>query len=182
MAVLTARLVGVFVVALVTAMAIVGCGGSSGSSNANEPEASKAFLSPKGKNTIPKFGEEASSDEREAASAVLEENLEARAAGEWAKQCASMSVAAIKKVEGAAAYRNIPKGCVSALKTQGEPKSETQSVRENTMSGPIDALRVKGEKGYALYHGTKGKDYAMPMEKENGEWKVGSVVTTELSG
>jgi hypothetical protein len=48
------------------------------------------------------------------------------------------------------------------------------------MTGPIDALRVEGDRGYALYHGTKGKDYVMAMKKEDDEWKVSSLTESEL--
>jgi hypothetical protein len=49
------------------------------------------------------------------------------------------------------------------------------------MTGPIDALRVKGDEGNALYHGTGNSDFAMPMKKENGEWKVGALLPIKLS-
>jgi hypothetical protein len=169
----------------VAAMALAGCGGSSSSSSDSsspETEASKQFLNAKGKNKIAKFGEEASVEEREAASKVLEENMKARAAGEWAKQCDLLAAKAIKSLEKAVEGLGIPstKGCFKNLSLEGEPKIETAKVRTNTMTGPIAALRVKGELGYALYHGTEKKDYAMPMEKEGGEWKVARLATIEI--
>lgn len=174
------RIVGVLLVAIAIAMSFVACGGGS-SSDGDEGEPSKSFLTKNGKNTIPTFGEEADAEEREAASEVLEENMKARAAGDWAKQCASLTVGAVKKLKGENEERGGALGtCVKDLEFQGEPKSASAVVRVNTLTGPIDALRVKGTRGWALYHGTGGSDYAMPMEKVGEEWKVGSLTTTEL--
>ncbi|MGB7684774.1 MAG: hypothetical protein WBL45_03235 [Solirubrobacterales bacterium] len=158
----------------------VGCGGDSGASATSDPsggaEASSSFIKPGGKNQIPKFGDEADEDEREAASAVLQESIQARAAGEWARQCETLTAGRVKRVQETGASGN----CASALKIQAAPLSETQALRANTMTGPIDALRVEGDRGFALYHGRNGKDYAMPMREEDGEWKVSSLTETEL--
>lgn len=180
---------GIFAV-MVAGIVLTGCGGGSSSnatandtssaneveaSKPNEPEPSKAFL--KSKKGIAKFGEEASAKEREAASEVLEENLQAREAGDWATQCATLSPRGVKEVEvGAVALGVNGGGCAKELKGRAEPLQRSKSVRVNTLTGPIDALRFKGTRGYALYHGVGGRDYAMPMEKVDGEWKVGSLL------
>lgn len=165
--------------AILMAALAAGCGGSS-SADTNETEASKEFLKPGAKNKIATFGQEADSDEREAASEVLEENLQARAAGDWSTQCSSLSAKAIKKVAENPAAEGIKGGCAKQLEAQGVPLNETKAIRANTMKGPIAALRIKGKKAYALYHGTKGVDYAMSMEKEGDEWKVASLTTEEI--
>jgi hypothetical protein len=178
--VLGRRIAGVLIAAAAIAMVAIGCGGGS-DSDANEAEASKTFLVKGSQNKIPKFGEEADSDEREDASGVLEENLEARAAGDWAEQCSSLTAGAIKSLEEENAERGEVQGsCAKDLAYQGEPESSTASIRENTMTGPIDALRVKGDRAWALYHGTNGKDYAMKMERSDDEWKVDSLTTSEV--
>lgn len=175
------RVAGVLMmVAALAAMSVVGCGGGS-SSDASEPEAGKTFLVPGSKNKIPKFGEEADEEEREAASEVLEENLQARAAADFETQCSSLTPEAVKEVENEAALRNPGPGCEKNLTVLAEPLPETQKIRANTMTGPIDALRIKGDQAWALYHGAKGKDYAMKMVKEDDEWKVDNVATVELS-
>jgi len=43
------------------------------------------------------------------------------------------------------------------------------------MIEPIAALRVEGDEGFALYHGTKGGDYVVAMGKEGDEWKVAAI-------
>jgi hypothetical protein len=144
--------------------------------SSGEPEASASFLKPGGNNRIPKFGEEADEDEREAASAVLEESLQARAAGDWVKQCETLTTGRVNNVKEGGEGES----CASVLKSQALPLSGSEAVRANTMRGPIDALRMEGDRGFALYHGKNGKDYAMPMKKEDDEWKVSSVTESEL--
>jgi hypothetical protein len=173
------RVLGALIVAAALAVVSVGCGGGS-SSDANEPEASKTFLIKGSSNKIVKFGQEADGDEREDASEVLEENMVAREAHDLETQCSALTAGAIKRAEEEASVWNVGPGCEVNLKELGTPWSITKEVRENTMTGPIDALRVKGDRGWALYHGAKGKDYAMKMEKDGDEWKVDSLTTTEL--
>ncbi len=179
MASLEKRVLGILIVAAALAIAVAGCGGDS-SSDANEPEASKTFLIKGKTNTIAKFGEEADEDEREAASEVLEENMVAREAHDLEAQCPLLTAGAIKRAEEEAAVWEPGPGCEANLKELGTPWSITKEIRENTMTGPIDALRVKGDRGWALYHGVGGKDYAIKMEKDGDEWKVDSLTTTEL--
>jgi hypothetical protein len=179
------------VAAVLMAALAAGCGGGSSSSSGSTSSADSTSSSsttgasaeftgagPNGK--IVKFGQEADTAEREAASSVLEENLKAREAGDWAKQCTSLSAGAIKKLEQEAVRLKAGEKCAESLEYGAEPQSATKAIRANTMTGPIAVLRVEGNKAFALYHGTKGKDYAMQMEKEGGEWKVASLITTEL--
>jgi hypothetical protein len=172
------------------ALVFAGCGGSSSSSsdasttaatnaasttdNAGDPSAQ--FGKTGNPNPIVGFGREAPASEREAVSPVVEKNLKARAASDFATQCQTLSLAAIKKVPEA----KTRKDCPQALKEFASPLSESAKARKDTLSGPIDAMRVKGNKGWALYHGNDGKDYGLALEKEGSTWKVGSVLTTEI--
>lgn len=183
-------IVGALIAALLLTIVAAGCGSEASSdANANqieaiepgEPEAAKAFVSKGGENEIPKFGKEASAEEREAAYEVLDENLKARAAGDWAKQCATLSPLAKKEVsEGAAAQGVSGGGCAKELAGRAKPLKQTKSLRAYSLTGPIDALRFQGTKAWALYHGKRGVDYAMKMEKIDGEWGVGSLLETEI--
>ena len=167
-----------------------GCGGGSTStstpsrstSSESGKEASAAFLRPKSPNNkFVTFGEEAPAEEREAASKVLEENLKARAAADFATQCATLDGAGIEQVVGISKRGKAARAkCPNALKELAEPLSGSKQIRADTLGGPIAALRVEGAKAYALYHGSDNKDYSIPMGKEGGEWRVGALLTTEL--
>lgn len=89
-------------------------------------------------------------------------------------QCETLSKAVLEGVEKSRYHVN----CTGTLKIEDLliPPSKTA----DPMQGPIVALRVQGPVGYALFHGKGGQDYAMRMEKENGKWKVGDVLTVKL--
>jgi hypothetical protein len=175
------RIAGLVAAAGLTAALIPGCGGGSSpagdsSATAAEAERSATFLVPGGNNTIPRFGREADAGEREAASTILEESLKAREAGDWAKQCTTLGPHELRTIEETSLLAD-KTDCAGNLEENGLPIAETEGLRADTMTGPIDALRVKGDRGYALYHGAKGKDYAIRMEKVGGRWKVGAILT-----
>jgi hypothetical protein len=157
-------------------LVVTGCGGGSSSTGSEGRNPSSQFLKPGGKNTIPKFGQEASSEEREAAGSVVDESFKARAAADFATQCQTLSPRAIKEIPGAKDLQ----GCPKALKELAEPLSQSKKIRADSLSGSIAAMRVKGDRGYALYHGNDGKNYAVALGKEDGTWKVASILTIEL--
>lgn len=151
--------------------------GSRDSSNGSgsEEEGASSFRTPGGDNSIQDFGEEADAEERAAASAVVVGFMRARANRDWAAVCGYIASATLKPVEQVASRSPQFKGkdCVGILEilTGATP----DSTRANTLGGSIDSLRVKGDRGFALYHGTDGKDYFIPLVKEDGEWKVGAL-------
>ena len=69
-----------------------------------------------------------------------------------------------------------------------EPASLRQAPRINleggvdwlNTAGPIDSLRVDSERAFALYHGSDGSDYFMPMALEGGSWRVAGLAPTEF--
>jgi hypothetical protein len=167
---------------------LIGCGGGGSSTDpattvaTSSVEASNAFLKPGSTtNELVEFGKEGSKAEREAASAVLSRNLQAREKADFATQCATLSAQAVESVavgkKGAAA----DKACPAKLKALALPLSRTRPFRADPLAGEIDALRVQGVEAQALFHGSDGKDYAMPMSKEGVSWAVGSIMTTELN-
>jgi hypothetical protein len=182
--------------AAVMAMLVVGCGGSGGdsssatTSSSNETESSESSKSSDGSNSEPSaefagegpnaelvtFGKESDVAEREAASEVLEENLEARAAGDWEAQCLTLAEPIVKGIERSAGGTGA--GCAKSLEVQAS--SAPESILANPMTEPIAALRVGGIRGFALFHGANGKDYVMPLLKEGSEWKVASLTTEEV--
>ncbi len=173
------------------ALLLIGCGGggsssSSGTTDANRDvaEPSKEFHDPegpKGPEPIATFGKEAGDAEREEASVVLEANLTAREKADFATQCKTLGKRALEAFLGQAKKDQRSK-CQKELKKLAEPLSSTKQIRSDTLAGEIAALRIKGDQAWALYHGSDGKDNAMPMEREGGVWKVGAILTTELPG
>lgn len=175
------RLFLVVLLALVVG-ALTGCGssGSSTESEGTDPATTTPAKPFNGPAEITKFGQPAPPNDLQAASKVLAENLEARENADFAKQCASLNAEAQTEITGATQPAQRKSECGAKLKALAEPLKKTVEVRKNTFDGTIDELRVKGAKAYALYHGNDGKNYAMPLQQEEGSWKVGSIVTTEI--
>ncbi len=177
-----------FLASLAVVVLIVGCGGGSNSSSSSgsstesaSSEASAAFLQPKSPNNkYVTFGIEASAAQRSAATKVLTENLKAREKADFAAQCETLNVATVTEVVEAKKETTGPGSCPEALKKLAQPLPDTEVARFDTLGGPITALRTKGKKAIALYHGTDHKDYAMPMEQVDGHWKVGALLAFRL--
>lgn len=49
------------------------------------------------------------------------------------------------------------------------------------MTGPIDAFRINQRiNGFAFYHGTRERDFVIPLIKQGGEWKVVTLQEEEI--
>ncbi len=160
-----------------------GCGGGSSSSSATSASSSSSgsepsaqFLKSKGDGKYAKFGSEASGSELEAANVVVVKNLKAREDGDFATQCETLSLKIITGIQGV----KVRSDCATALKKLAEPLSGTKELRKDTLDGSIAAMRVKGNQAYALYHGNDGRNWAVPLEKEDGTWKVDALIMTRL--
>ena len=182
----------VLVVGLLLAGLAAGCGGgdssgSEGSKNASggseeatrraEPEPESIFkYGDRPGREVYGVGEEADEEERETASAILDEEYDARAAGDWAKQCALMTFEQSEEVRQTSA---VNANCAKGVRIQSTPLAQSRAFRANPISA-IEAFRVEGEWGFLLYRGKDGRDYAMLMRKEDGRWKVDDLAPTLL--
>ncbi len=181
---------GLIAATLILMLLASGCGGTSSTNSrasaSNEP--STEFLQPKGTgNKYVTFGEEASPEEREAASKVLATNLRAREDAKFEIQCRTMNAPgrreinlALKRIKATYHKKYVPGPCAKELRELAEPLVDSEVGRTDTLSGSISALRIKADSAYALYHGNDKNDYAMPMTTAGGQWKVGSLNPTKL--
>ncbi len=160
---------------------LAGCGSSGSTGTTEEGEErlfpwlkgpAREFISEGGDNAAPTFGQEAPAAEREQASRVVAAWMRARAATDWAKDCSYFSRAYVKSLvadDATHVSNGKVKNCPQALAYFGPQASGDY---KNTLSGPIDSLRVEGPQGYALYHGRDGRDWTIPMGREDGKWWV----------
>jgi hypothetical protein len=134
------------------------------------------FRSNGGDNSIQDLGREAGSSEREEAAVALHGYLDARVTGHWDLACSYLSVHTVAALEQiAASYGSEKKldDCpeiLSALAAQGN-----KTVLEQAAEVDVGALRKQGDHGFLLYHGSEGVDYAIPVVREEGTWKIGSL-------
>jgi hypothetical protein len=170
------------VIAVIALLAFVlgGCGSDSkGATTAastqqtgtKKPVRSRPFLGESGENYAAVFGYESDAAELAEARKVVRKSFEARQHHEWAAQCGTLS---------AKARRGAKTVSICASRLRREAKEVPESVLENNLAGVVIALRVEDDFAYALYHGKDKQNWALPMEREDGEWKVGSLVSEEL--
>jgi hypothetical protein len=165
--------------ALALLVLATGCGGDSGGETTaagteqiEYPEGpTREFFIPGGDNVVQLFGREASEAEREQASRVIQAWMRARAAGAWGEVCRHFDrETASYAIRSAASImqRQVP-GCARSIEVVF---AKTDRSRANTMTGPIDSLRISQGHGYAQYHGRDGADWIVPVAREDGEWRV----------
>ncbi|MEZ5076432.1 MAG: hypothetical protein R2725_03205 [Solirubrobacterales bacterium] len=138
---------------------------------------SGSFVVPGGDNSIQTYGDEAGPVERDAASAVLEAYMKARARADSRVACANLAEVAYRDVANQVAAA-AGADCIAVV--DALDRQIPASARANTMTGPIGDLRVGGGRAFALYHGSAGVDYTIQMTREGGSWKVAALVPFEL--
>jgi hypothetical protein len=176
------RLGGAFVLLVLLAV-VGGCGGDSSTGGETDTKparmyprvhgASREFLLPDGDNAVQFFGKEASPAEREEASRVIHAWMRARVAEDWKKDCKYLSAGYTKTLTEDA--KSVSNGkattCPQTLAFFGD---EASGPSGNTLTGPVDSLRVRGNRAFAQWHGPHQIDWVLPMRIEDGAWKVES--------
>jgi hypothetical protein len=182
---------GLSIVTAALAAAALGCGGGNSATADTAPGKprlypwlkgpSREFLVPHGDNVVQTFGREGTAEERAEATALVAGWLRARAARDWKKDCSYFSRGYVgvitKDAHGVTGGR--VKSCPEALAyfKQAASGDYVDTLRGSTVA----SLRVgkgsagEGESaylGYAQYHGNDGRDWIVPLERENGEWKI----------
>jgi hypothetical protein len=134
--------------------------------------------SQRGKLHLAEFGDEAGSDSRREAEAVLVSYLEATGQEDWAKACAYLSplataqFEAAKQISGQSCGKTLARFAKSSRRKEGNGDSPIYASRG------IASLRIEegglagAGAGFALFHGSDGKDHWMAMKVEDGAWKI----------
>ncbi|MDX6635943.1 MAG: hypothetical protein QOF06_2146 [Solirubrobacterales bacterium] len=167
---------------------VAGCGSDSGTSGETETKParfaprvhgpSREFLIPGGDNVVQLFGREAAPAEREEASRVIHVWMRARVAEDWKEACKYLAAVYAKGlIEDA---KLVSKGkatnCPQTLSFFGDEASGSSG---NTLTGPIDSMRLRGNRAFVQWHGPNQIDWILPMRYEDGGWKVSSASPVE---
>lgn len=132
-------------------------------------------------NSIQEFGREGGGSEFADAAAVLHSFLDARAAGRWEDACsylAAQAVASLEQFAAANSGETALDGCPQVLEALSSGAG-TAGLRA-AAKVDVGSLRVQGGRGFLLYHGPQGVDFAMPVVLEGGEWKLSAPEATPL--
>ena len=129
-----------------------------------------AFIVKGGDNSVPEYGSEGSSSEKQEAHDALAAYLTAREEGNWTHACAYLSLQTRERLALLVkATRGKANGCGAVLQMiiRGTPESLS-----NPLGASLAALRIEGEIAFALFYGPEGHKYAMPMAHQADGWKV----------
>lgn len=126
------------------------------------------------------FGQEDSGAELEEATKAVHAFFVGRATGDFESACAQLGESILSRVEHLATNSTGLKdtSCASFLKS-----FLRLSAKERRDSTTVDggSLRREGANGYLIYAGVGDTVFAMPLEEEGGEWKLGSLSSKQLN-
>ena len=134
---------------------------------------SDRFIVKGGDNTVQEFGREAGASERRAAASALHDFFDARAEGNWAAACAQVADPVAKSLVKLVAQADHAKdvSCVTVLGKLTNPAAKSELTKEAAKTD-IGPLRVEGEHSFLIYSVFGKTILAIPMAREQGEWKV----------
>jgi hypothetical protein len=140
---------------------------------------SAGFTVPGGDNGIQEFGKEvAGSDLRQADEAVAA-LFRAVKSGDWSEVCGQylsrQNVKAFKKIAAQAGPHIRGASCPKVL-----GRLNSTGEKPITPKHGVGAIRIEGDRGFALYRGADGKGYAVSIKRENGRWKLNAIRPTPL--
>ena len=134
-----------------------------------------------GDNSIQEFGQEAGGSEMARAAAVLHAYLDARAERRWDDACSYLSAEAVAAIEQFATAFPQSQDVESCPEVLGalSGKVADRVLRESARAD-VGSLRAQGGRGFLLYHGAGGFDYAIAVVEEGGGWKLAAPEATPL--
>lgn len=144
-----------------------------------------------GDNSVQEFGAEADEAERDAAATALHNFLDARAQGAWDAACSYLSSEVreslemfVEKAQEAAEREGksapVGSGC-GAILAGLTNRAALPELRKEAAEVDVRSLRVEGDRAFVIYTDAKGTVIAIPVVKEDGDWKVGSLAGAPIA-
>ena len=143
---------------------------------------SKQFRNPEGyDNSIQDYGSETTGSEFEEAATNLHNFYDARAEGNWAATCLYMSAGQIESIE-TLSERGSDKDVSCAEAVEGLTGFALDAaLKEEAGAIDVGSMRTEGDRAFLIYRGLENGIYAMPMAKENGQWKVAGYAGSQIN-
>lgn len=133
-----------------------------------------------GDNSVQEFGSEAGGDQFEEAAAALHGFLDARAQGAWAAACRHLASDVVASLEQLGGQGGASGGCATLLEKLTNPAA-VGLLRKEARRADVGSLRTEGDRAFAIYRGLDRTIMAIPMTREDGEWKVAALAGTPLN-
>jgi hypothetical protein len=151
---------------------------------------SQKYVTPGGDNSVQEFGAEAGETDRDAAATAVHNFLDARAQEAWAAACSYLSSEVRKSLETFAVQareaaeqqdKSTPQdtGCPTIL-AELTNKAALPELRKEAAEADVRSLRVEGDRAFIIYTNGEGTAIAIPVVKEDGDWRVGSLAGTPI--
>jgi hypothetical protein len=157
---------GTLIVVLIAILVIslASGGGNDSSSDGTAAEARSDQIT-----TIESFGNEASPDDRAAATAAVQDFLRAWIHRDTATACSLMAASTKKNLAiFAAGYKT----CMAQAEAVRSGMSAEMLARLQVVE--VTGVRVEGNRGFVLYR-AHGGTLALPVLREGSDWKVGAI-------
>jgi len=136
-------------------------------------------FSEKTESALVTYGEEGDGSEREQAIETVSRFLAARSAGDWKVACEQLSGSLVEKFERLATTTTTLANNSCAPFLDAFVQLSAEELSEKDAEG--GSLRQAGRRGFLIYFGAHEVVCAMPLEEEDGEWKVAAVSAKRLS-
>ncbi len=135
-----------------------------------------------GDNSVQEFGQEADSQELNAAAVALHDFLDARAEGNWAAACDYMAKSVVESFQklGEQLKKSEDTTCAGILESLTNPAAKN-AMKAEAEKANVGSLRVEGGRSFVIYTGLDGTILAIPVTNEGGAWKVASLTGTPLN-
>lgn len=141
---------------------------------------SEQFRSKGGDNSIQEYGEESDESELQEVAEAVHGFYVARAEEDWGRACTYLAKSMVSQLEAIAAQSPElrDKGCAVVLKAFTRPLPAV--VRRETTVVDAGSFRHDDERGFLIYYDSEDKPFAIPLEDEDGEWKLTLLSATPL--
>ncbi len=141
---------------------------------------SEQFRVKGGDNSIQEYGDESDESELQEVAEIVHGFYVARAERRWERACGYLAQSMIDQLQGLASQseKGETLSCGQVLKAFTRPLP-ARVARETTV---VDAgsFRHDGDRGFLIYYDAEHKAYAIPLEDEDGEWRLTLLSATPL--
>jgi hypothetical protein len=141
---------------------------------------SEQFRVEGGDNSIQEYGEEGDESELQEVAEIVHSFYVARAEEKWDEACSYLASSNVQQLEELASQSPELEGggCGPVLKAFTRPLPA--SLQREITSVDAGSFRHEDDQGFLIYRGADQTVYAMPLEDEDGTWKVAALSATAL--